>query len=180
MNIASAPPHVEGDMEVHHACLICGSKIKFEKSFIQQHLQLMHQTNIGNYRKQFSAEFDVIFANLGDKRNRLSELSSGVTESLKYEWDQCLRHCHICGKMHNCAAKLYFHLGHVHDMSMSSAPAHVKGDVKVFHACLICGKKIKFERFFIRRHLQGMHDISMENYEQQFSAELDSQKGKLS
>ena len=61
-------------------------------------------------------------------------------------------------------------------MSMASAPAHVKGDITRHHACLLCGKKIKFEERYIKSHLQTVHQTSMEKYEKQFSAELDNQK----
>ena len=63
-------------------------------------------------------------------------------------------------------------------MPMASAPTHVKGDITRHHACLLCDKEIKFEKRFIKAHLQQVHKTDIENYEEQFSAELDSWKRK--
>ena len=116
---------------------------------------------------------DVLFATIDDKTYPRSERIRMT--KLKYEWNQCVRHCHLCGKVYTNSQSLWGHMRNIHNiMSVASVPTHVEGDIEVNHACLLCDKVLKFETAIIKNHVWLMHKTRMKNYEEQFSAELDA------
>ena len=108
--------------------------------------------------------------------NQNPEISTGIplkTVFLHFQWNQCIKHCHICRKQFYTRTQLSRHLKKHHGMRKANAPSHVEGDIHNQHSCLICKRVFRFEYDSIRNHLRSAHKCSVRMYESWFCKQLE-------
>ena len=109
---------------------------------------------------------DLVERNKGGVRRR-------AYKNYRFPWNQCSRHCHVCGYKCPGYGALAQHLKTKHDLSMVSAPTYVEGDIDIQHTCLICQTNIKFSAPTVSAHMKDKHQLLMLEYEARFAQDLE-------
>ena len=99
--------------------------------------------------------------------------SSGSTTEVKFQWNQCKIQCFICSKVFDCPSRYDQHLK---DLHASTAPPtlYSKESSILRHNCLLCDSTLTFSLWSVKAHIATSHDCSIGDYEQMFSAELET------
>ena len=145
-----------------HTCIICKNVHNFDEGRVSAHLKKFHKMSLFDYEQQYPKELEALFS---------SDLPAKKRE-LKFNWDQCQITCSLCGREHKSLAKYYQHLENVHQTTVTKTPLGMDSLVPK-HKCLVClGRHITFDERSIKAHLRKLHDMSIGEYETQFSSEL--------
>ena len=157
----------EKDILIKHTCLLCGSALRFEDKVFRWHLKKTHQTTIEDYEELFHSELEDVFESLEPS----DALDVTVAPSPRFPWNQSKRYCTICLKVSTSLSTHMKHVSTIHDKSFRDLKPSKK-DVIVSHLCFLCDDKIRFELVDIKRHMTVKHEITLVDYECQFSTVL--------
>ena len=167
-------PLDKGSILPKHTCLICTNiQIIFDQNSVRAHLLRQHNVSLIGYENQFTSELIGLFSDSKEGAIPAYKIAESVSKELKYQWDQCEVHCALCSMLFTSMTKYYQHLYVKHRSSIKEHPIS-SGNILAKHTCLICQNVHNFDEGSVSAHLKKFHNISLIDYEDQFSDELEA------
>lgn len=106
------------------------------------------------------------------EKKRKNKKKAGLNDP-RFQWNQSVISCPLCSQNFNNLNGCRMHLYTTHKKK-SLKNLVIKNCVRPKHTCLLCYKKVTFETLMINQHLNKIHHVSIQTYENKFSAALES------
>lgn len=173
-------------------CAICGTETKFCRQNIYSHLKDVHKTTLADYKSNFGIpadddsdniaedQFEEYHAPDGEAEQEgtweIQETNSSFVDPSLLDdgrkpsrWNKCRFRCVLCGKLSGEKRHIREHIIKIHGMSLNDYEMQY-GECEIhteYFFCGVCHAEVKHNLKNISLHLQNVHSLTPQMYEEQ-------------
>jgi len=148
---------------IYYKCKVCGIDFPFSMLNISNHLIQNHKLTMTEYKRTYPAFSGVEGPPPPPKEEEKEKIFSDNLE------ERCICRCAVCGKeMYQDRLGKHAELNHK-DQKPSLQGGRNEFVLKTYHRCKICHSELLFNLQGIRKHVRRAHDLSMDEYKENYS-----------
>ena len=174
--LASQPPGSFRNRYAFFTCHICFKKFIHEKAKIVVHLQT-HGLGLDQYEEKYmkgrSGNRSLQVAERNGEgveatvRDKSEQSDAEKVEGKSYKWDRSEYICPFCSRHYDNCTNFSHHLRTIHRGLAKAPPLSFRNRYENF-VCKICLNVVLHERIYIYQHLNRVHSLNLQQYEEEY------------